>query len=108
MPRRLHERIQTSSTREAQNLDESWFLYYLGTNEVPMPTNWDVWHVSSVRQDSFWAMDNTMTLDATVYHTLFGDHREGKGVFKNSRSILRVRIEKAKGAWLELHFESKA
>lgn len=39
-----------------------------------------------------------------VYHTLFGDHREGNGVFTNPRSTLRMHIEKVEATWSELLF----
>lgn len=74
----------------------------------------------SIVKYSLQAIVNTSPLDADasfesregdefhIHQTLFEDHRKGKDVLLNPRSILRMCLEKAKAAYSKLRFESKA
>lgn len=42
------------------------------------------------------------------YMTLFMDHKEGEGIFINTRSILRMRIERKEVYWTKQRFEAQS
>lgn len=81
-------------------------LTWLGTSILPLPTSKDVWHLSQIAKDTFWAMVYLMVVvfvitfesfeegKVHVYQTLFVPW--GSGIVVDPRSILRIRIERAK------------
>lgn len=74
-----------------------------------MPTSWEVWALCLVLKDSFWQLltrspwvtsipfEIAIREEHHIYQTLFTlffDHLKGMGVDVNSRSVIKMRIEK--------------
>lgn len=92
-------------------------LTYLGTNLVPQPTSRDRWRQSPMTKDPFLVMLDKMPLgtailfesvdekEPQIYQTLFEYHLGKEGIIVDSRSILRISIERAETSWSDLCFE---
>lgn len=89
---------------------EKQLLTYPGSKALSVATCRDTWQCPVVK-DQFWKIADKDRMEAqppfvqsfdslgekfsSPDRTPFMDHKEGKGIFINPRSILRMRIERA-------------
>lgn len=93
-------------------------MTYPDSKAYPMATSGHVWPECAVMKERFWKMVNHSQTEQSSdfsgesttleYKTPFMDKKKGEGIFVNSRSILRMRIERAEVAWTKLLFETKS